>query len=247
MSIDSPGRFAVFSDIHGNRPALQAFLEDVASEQIVRIFCCGDIVGYGAHPNQCCDLIRKAGIPVVRGNHDQVAVTLENLNAFNDIAARAISWTHDRLTPENREFLEGLPYLMKEGDFTFVHSSPRDPRKWDYVLTRTEAMKSFDAFDTWLCFIGHSHQPFAVDETGRDVASPDLEEIELSRDRRYLINVGSVGQPRDRNAQLCYATIDPGQNVLRFHRLSYPVEEAQQAILEAGLPPQLAERLTLGW
>lgn len=246
MTSDVPPRFAVFSDIHANLPALRRFLESVDAQACEGLYCLGDIVGYGAHPNECCEIVRERGIPAVMGNHDLVALTLEGADSFNEIARQAVRWTHDRLTPQNRAFLENLPYTMAFGDATFVHASPIEPRNWHYVLNQSAALANFEAFDTWLCFIGHSHQPLVVELEGDRIHCPEGREVALRRDRRYLINVGSIGQPRDRDPDSCYVTIDMESGILKFHRLTYPVEEAGRAIEDAGLPPELAYRLTVG-
>jgi len=247
MSLEPLSRFVVCSDIHGNLPALKTFLEKIDSEGYDRVFCCGDIVGYGAHPNECCELIRRRDIPVVLGNHDQAAVSPSLIEYFNDAAREAIRWTHDALTRENREYLRNLPYAITEGDFTFVHASPHHPEDWDYILTLDEAEMNFAYFENWVCFIGHSHQPFIVELSSAGVRSLVEPQVTLSRDKRYLVNVGSIGQPRDRVPLLCYATFDLGDGTLTFHRVPYPVGESRQAILDAGLPVELAERLEHGW
>lgn len=240
-------RFAVCSDVHGNLPALQTFLELADSEGYDRVFCCGDVVGYGANPNECCDLLRERGIPTVLGNHDQAAIDLSQIALFNEIARTAILWTHNELTPENYQFLSDLPFVITEGDFTFVHASPWRPSEWNYVLTEGEAKMNFTHFDNWMCFIGHSHQPFEVELQNDEIACPGEALVTLSRDKHYLVNVGSIGQPRDRIPMLCFVTVDLEKNQLEFRRVEYPVPESQQAILDAGLPPELADRLAHGW
>lgn len=247
MPSSSFARFAVFSDVHANLPALHAFFEDVETQNCERLFCCGDLVGYGAHPAECVELVQAQDIPTVVGNHDFVCTRNENLDYFNDVAREAVLWTRRALGPSHVAYLKSLPYVLTEGDFTFVHASPRDPEKWNYILTRGEALDNFNCFDNWICFIGHSHQPFVVEQRDSEIHCPDPSEIELRRDRRYLINVGSIGQPRDRNPQLCYVIVDLKEMRLTFRRVPYPVFEAQRAILDAGLPDELAERLSLGW
>jgi len=247
MPAESFSRFVVCSDIHANLPALRAFFNKVDSEGYSRIFCCGDIVGYGAHPNECCDLIRGRGIPVVMGNHDRAAAAPGMVESFNDVARAAIVWTHEALTPENGEYLRGLPYVINEGDFTFVHASPHQPEEWNYILTLNAAKLNFGFFDRWICFIGHSHQPFVVELSRDGMRSQAEPQVMLSREKRYLINVGSIGQPRDRSPLMCYVTVDLEQNVLSFNREPYPVGETQQSIVDAGLPWELAERLQYGW
>lgn len=274
----APARFAVFSDAHGNLPALRACLADMKSKNYSVSYCCGDLVGYGAHPNECMDLVLRAGTSAVLGNHDQMTLTLNRLASFSDGARRAITWTARTLAPEHRARLAALPLVRRAGEFTFVHGSPYEPAQWHYVLTRGAARLNFQFFDGWICFIGHSHQPFVVaqdpfdpDDTdppwamgnggeggapaadprqalyaGPRLAGAEPGEIALDRSRRYLVNVGSVGQPRDNDPRACYVTVDLAAMRLRFHRVEYPVAEAQRAIEEAGLPVALARRLALG-
>ena len=273
-----PPRFAVFSDVHGNLPALRACLKEMEFDNLPVRYCCGDLVGYGAHPNECTDLVLGAGTATVLGNHDEMALAPERLAAFNVAAQQAIAWTARTLAPEQRARLATLPLTRRAGDFTFVHGSPYEPAQWHYVLTRRASQVSFRFFDGWICFIGHSHQPFVVeqppsdsedadpfDESGdsRDwdegAASPretwysgprlgrcKSGEVALDRSRRYLVNVGSVGQPRDADPRACYVTVDLAAMRLQFHRVEYPVAEAQRAIVAAGLPAVLARRLALG-
>lgn len=248
MSHDlSSAPFVICSDIHANFPALRTFISEIERIKASRVVCCGDIVGYGADPNECCDALRNRNIASVLGNHDQTAVHLRNPEYFNDIAKEAIIWTHRSLSKSNKEYLRHLPHTLREGDFLFLHASPCHPLKWDYVLTLSDARKAFACFDDWICFIGHSHQPFAVEFDGAEVSCPEGLDVQLDRRKRYLINVGSIGQPRDRLPQFCFVSVDLGDLRLRFHRLAYPVEEAQRSILDAGLPSELADRLSYGW
>jgi len=246
MTFDVPARFAVFSDIHGNLPALNHFLQHADATGYDALFCLGDIVGYGAHPNECCDAIRRRNIPSVLGNHDEMALKPDEADNFNDIARRAIHWTHDQLRPENAAFLASLPYRIEAEDCLFVHASPLDSEKWHYILTHTDAEFNFRAFDQRICFVGHSHQPFAVAYADGAIHNIPGDEIPLRDGCRYLINVGSIGQPRDRNPDSCFVEVDRDQSILRFRRLAYPVQEASEAIEKAGLPAELARRITLG-
>ncbi len=310
-----PRRFAVISDIHANLPALKRCLESLDNQGYASIYCCGDLVGYGAHPNECCRLLRKRGIPCLMGNHDYVAVHLNNLEKFNATARAAILWTHNRLKSDHLEYLRSLPFVLTDEDKTLVHASPRCPEQWDYILSPLDIWVSLNNFSTPLCFVGHSHLPMVVEDrmppsvpcpvlspptgcrpgdvpedkgasflppqpegwetdaelvqeifgdpddtetAGDDQATafeafdPDrfsiLEagDVELIAGRRYLVNVGSVGQPRDSDPRLCYVTVDLDERRLSFHRYEYAIQESQQAIIEAGLPAGLAQRLALG-
>jgi diadenosine tetraphosphatase ApaH/serine/threonine PP2A family protein phosphatase len=247
MKSDSPRRFAVFSDVHGNLPALRTLLSELDSNGYDQSFCCGDIVGYGANPNECCGLLRERGIPVVLGNHDYAAFSPDAAENFNKVARSAALWTQKTLTKENERFLRDLPLTMSSGDFSFVHSSPLEPNAWNYILTPSQASRAFKHFDGWMCFIGHSHQPFVAVLEEDGLTCTDLTEIELRRDSRYVVNVGSVGHPRDEDSRLCYVSVDIDDGMLRYHRAEYPVDESQEAIIQADLPSELAMRLSWGW
>ncbi len=259
-------RLAVFSDIHSNLHALQACFDDMEEQGCDKFFCCGDIVGYGAYPNECCREIIQRNIPAVLGNHDHMATTLSHIESFNQVARKAIIWTNNTLKPVHMDFLTNLPYIRHENNMTFAHASPMEPANWHYVLTRGEARLNFECFDTWIGFIGHSHQPFVVEMLlleGEDDAEltddtpkhfgqhkllcPDPTLIELTDDKRYLINVGSIGQPRDRDPRACYVIVDVDARSLEFRRVDYDIEAAQSAIIENDLPVDLADRLSAGW
>jgi diadenosine tetraphosphatase ApaH/serine/threonine PP2A family protein phosphatase len=239
-------RVGVFSDIHGNYHALQAVVGALDDHGIEEMFCCGDVVGYGGNPNECCDLLRQRGIPTIAGNHDHAALLKTNISFFNDIARAAVLWTKDTLRPENTEFLAALPLTMESGELFFVHASPDDPVAWNYVLTMGEAKRAFERFAHRFCFIGHSHQPFVIESCQGVVTCPSTPVVQIEPGWRYLVNVGSVGQPRDRNPMACFVILDETTSRVEFHRAPYDLEAAQQAILDNGLPAQLADRLAFG-
>ena len=248
MITEASGRIAVVSDIHGNLHAFQAVLAAVDGMGIETLVCLGDVVGYGAFPNECIDELRLRDVPTLAGNHDHAAIGKTEVRFFNDIARRAVEWTAQRLTPENMEWLERRPYQYElPGGLLFVHASPVSPEAWGYVLTFGDARSSFDAFEQRVCFIGHSHQPAVVEYRDGELTCPDASVFPLREGCRYLINVGSVGQPRDRNPNACFVTVDLERNEVEFHRESYDVQAAQEAIRAAGLPEELAERLAFGW
>jgi diadenosine tetraphosphatase ApaH/serine/threonine PP2A family protein phosphatase len=199
-------------------------------------------------PNECVDLLRERDIPTLAGNHDHAAVDLTDVSFFNEIAKRAVFWTRDRLSPENVEWLKARPFTLQwSPDYFFVHASPREPEAWNYVLTFGEARACFDIFAERICCIGHSHQPAIVAMKGEDLFCPEGCELRLEDEHRYLVNVGSVGQPRDRNPAACFVIIDLDEPTIRFVRVSYEIEAAKQTIVQANLPPELAERLSYGW
>jgi predicted phosphodiesterase len=241
-------RVGVISDIHGNLHALEAVLEQLQKENVDMIVCSGDVVGYGARPNECVEAIRKLKIPTIAGNHDHAALLLTDISNFNEIAKAAVLWTKRVLTEENMEFLRQLPLTLKDtaNNVFYVHASPKEPGEWNYILTMGEARTNFNYFTEQVCFIGHSHQPFIIENDEGNLACPTRPEIELREGRRYLINVGSVGQPRDHNPRACFVIVDFEAKKLEIRRCDYDLAGAQQAIISAGLPRELAERLAHG-
>ena len=224
-------KIAIISDVHGNLPALEAVLSSVASEGAERIVCLGDVVGYGARPEECAEIIRQRGIPTLMGNHDQAACGRSNTDDFSEIAEAAIIWTRGRISPETSNWLASLPWTIAEGDELFVHASPADPPRFDYILTQSDARRPLQSFTQRRCFYGHTHVP--MDFTDRASG-------------RKLINVGSVGQPRDRDPRACYGLFDNTTAVFRWVRVEYSVEEAAEQIFAAELPRVLGERLRRG-
>ena len=248
MTTDIPDRVAVISDIHGNQQALEAVLAAIDEMQIQTIYCLGDVVGYGACPNECVEHLRFRRIPTLAGNHDHAALEMTDTQYFNNIAKTAVLWTRERLSEENAAWLRERPYTdaLDERIF-FVHASPRQPEQWGYVLTYGEARQCFESFTQQLCVIGHSHQPAIVEQDGEQLNSPVGATLTMRPDCRYLVNVGSVGQPRDRNPQACFVTVALDMSFVHYHRVAYDIEGAQKAILDGGLPPELAARIAEGW
>lgn len=240
-------RVAVFGDVHGNLPALDAVLKHAGDCDAW--WCAGDVVGYGPFPNECVRSVEELGARAVTGNHDLGSIGKMDLEEFNAIARVACRWTGGVLDDSPREYLESLPATLSVSEAMVVHASPRDP-VWEYVLTGETALSNFRAFSERICFIGHSHAPefFTLDGEGKvDVALPtEGEEIRLEGENRYIFNVGSVGQPRDGDPRACYTVWRPGEGTVTYHRVEYPIEDVQRAILEAGLPEFLAVRLSLG-
>jgi predicted phosphodiesterase len=241
-----PRRVGIFSDIHGNLQALEAVLAQLDKSDVDFIICCGDVVGYGANPNECSDLLRQRQIPTLAGNHDYAALSLIDITYFNEVAKRAITWTREKITKENMDYLRELPMVITVADMFFVHATPRNPESWNYVLTIGDARQAFQHFDQRVCFIGHSHTPFIVENDNDSLSCPENPLVELREGCRYLVNVGSVGQPRDRNPDACYAIYDREKGAIEICRCEYDLGGAQEAIRGEGLPNELAERLAYG-
>lgn len=243
-------RWAIFSDIHGNLEALQAVLADIEKQAPeAGKLCLGDVVGYGASPNECIELVRRCGAEALLGNHDQVAAGLTAGEEFNEAAQEAIFWTRDRLTPDSRDWLRALPWDTAKETFRAVHSAPRDPGQFDYILSPHDALLQFRHFTEQDCFFGHSHYPGLFMDLGDGAESLALDPnkpLTLHPRFRYLINVGSVGQPRDNDPRAGWLLYDAATRVVTLRRVEYDVQGAQRKILQAGLPAFLAFRLEVG-
>ena len=245
-------RYLILSDVHSNIEALSAVMARVRRKRWDCLLVLGDIVGYGANPNHVVERIRRSRKRkfLVRGNHDRVAAGLDPGELFNPIALHAARWTARKLTPASREFLQGLPMgpIEVDGSFLICHGSPRDEDA--YIFSDRDAVGNFEVFDQPLCFFGHSHIPsvFELHERGVNVEAVRAERAvwKLVPGRRYLINPGSVGQPRDRNRAASYALYDSDAGVVHFDRVVYDVEKARAKILRAGLPGMLGDRLLVG-
>ncbi len=240
-------RWAIIADIHGNLEALIAVKQELLKEEVTRIAFLGDVVGYGANPNECVELLSEFGAVTVAGNHDWAAVGLTSSAYFNPVARHAVVWTSEILTEDHRRWIEGLPLVGHEAEFTYVHGTPFEPEAWHYIFSLHDALESFQAFSEKICFVGHSHAPVAVKEQGGRVRAVDVRALKIEDDGRYIINVGSVGQPRDGNPMAAYGIFDCEENLFFLRRVPYDVEGAQRKILDAGLPRELAHRLGQGW
>ena len=240
-------RVGVISDIHGNAAALEAVLDALDGERPDAVWCLGDLVGYGPDPNRCCELVAHHADLSLVGNHDLGVIGAIPLEEFSPDAAAAARWTETVLTDFSRAYLESLhPQAAVDGAELF-HASPRDP-VWDYVLSEPVARESLELTEAPLVMVGHSHVPLAmVLENGRAKGglAPGGHEVDLARGR-WLLNPGSVGQPRDNDPRAAYLLLDFGGHKASFMRVPYPVERTQAEIRERGLPETLAQRLALG-
>jgi len=231
-------KYAVISDIHSNLEALQKAFEVIDENKADEIICLGDIVGYGANPNECVDLIRLRCSTIILGNHDAAVLHLSSSDDFNPIASKALQWTSEQLTDQNKALLSSLPMTQRHRNILFVHSSPSSPELWNYIVDAEGAASAIRIFDERLCFIGHTHIPGIYSERGR-VNS-------ITREERFLINVGSVGQPRDRNPMLAFGIFDSSTWEYRLIRSEYDIGQAAEKIYLAGLPEELGFRLLYG-
>ncbi len=237
-------KIAVISDIHSNLTALKEAFGYIKEDNVDKIVCLGDIVGYGPRPNECVDIIRKNCPVSLMGNHDHAVIGLTDTYYFNQYAREAVNWTRRALTIQNKTYLENLPFSHHENEILYVHSTPVHPEEWHYILSDFEANQYLEKINQKICFVGHSHIPvvFASED-----GSFYKEKIDLDfKNQKYIVNVGSVGQPRDGDPNLCFVILDTDAETLEYIRLEYNVQETYDEILENKLPPFLAMRLLAG-
>lgn len=238
-------RHAVISDIHANLHALDSVLEDIEQQDVQNYICLGDIVGYGAFPNECVKRVSDLGFTTVAGNHDYAALEKIGIEHFNALAKTTTIWTRDNLNEESVDFLNGIPLVEDMGDMSVVHGSYYSPELFDYVQTSYDAHLSLSRLNGRVCFIGHSHIPVAFIQDRYITYSMDTE-VSVPRGGKVLVNVGSVGQPRDQNPRASYAIYDDELDRIWIRRVCYDIEGAIAAIRSEGLPSLLGERLRLG-
>ena len=243
-------RYLVLSDIHANLAAFQTVLQD--APPFDRIWCLGDVIGYGPEPSECVALLRQYEHDCVAGNHDWATLGRLDTEDFNPDARRALTWTRANLDAAGVAYLQKLPTALTFGDFTLVHGSPRQP-VWEYTLYAGMAAANFDYLDTPYCFVGHTHVPVLFEQTTHNgvvsarVRRPVYDEPIALPGGRLIINPGSVGQPRDNDPRASYLLLDTDAQTLLFRRVEYPVEQTQQNMQDHGLPARLAARLSNGW
>lgn len=245
-------KIAVLGDIHSNLEALTAVLAKGQELGCDKYVCIGDIVGYNANPHECLEIVRGLDLlAVVMGNHDSYTSNARELVGFNLQAAKAVEWTREQLSAEELEWLRKLP--MKEDvflnsppvRFSIVHSTMDNPNMWGYIFDRFTAAASMQYQWTPLCFFGHTHTPLAFVKTDTVVGGL-YDSLKVEANHKYLINVGSVGQPRDRDPRAAFVVYDVEAAEVTLHRVEYDFESSQRKILAAGLPARLAERLAVG-
>ncbi|MBL7071242.1 MAG: metallophosphoesterase family protein [Candidatus Omnitrophica bacterium] len=239
-------RYGIFADIHSNLEAYEAVLEAMRAERLDSYVCAGDIVGYGADISRCIELTKAITGNVICGNHDQASAGRLDTRYFNPGARGAVSWTAKRLNEAERQYLSDLKLTYDGADFTVVHGSLDEPDKYHYILDVNAALRNFQMMRKKLLFIGHTHRPIVYKRKGEDVSVTTDREVRLEKDSSYIVNAGSVGQPRDGDPRAAYVVYDNRENVIQIKRVSYDVKKAQEKILVAGLPPHMAERLGYG-
>jgi diadenosine tetraphosphatase ApaH/serine/threonine PP2A family protein phosphatase len=242
-------RYGILGDIHANLSALDAALEAFAAERVDQIVSVGDVVGYGAAPRECIRRLREIGALVVKGNHDAACVDELDVTGFNEYAREAVSWTKARLEPADARWLAALPMVLHLEHCSVAHGTLFRPERFDYVQSTADADPSLDVMELPVCFVGHTHVPVTLLRMRDDPlrTAYTLEDtIDLGEASRALVNVGSVGQPRDEDPRAAYAVYDTEGECVQIRRTAYDVEREAARIREAGLPGVLADRLFLG-
>lgn len=243
--------YGLIGDIHSNLEALNEVLKQIKKEAD-KYICVGDVVGYGANPNECIEIVQELNCLTVVGNHDYAVVNLKAIDLFNIFAKEAILWTRKKILKKNKDILKKLKLIEINSPFTVVHATPYFPEQWYYLVNMEDAVKSFKYFNSQICLIGHSHLPFIVilDTEKESIDYIDYKEkiqkLKIEKKKRYLVNVGSVGQPRDGNPQACYFIYNMDTQEIEIKRCSYDIVTTQKKIIKAGLPQILAERLSKG-
>lgn len=239
-------RYGIIADIHGNLEAMRAVLDDCRQEAVENIICLGDIVGYGADPAACLDIVMERGITSVAGNHDWAVVEKFSTEFFNPIAAEAVAWTQKRISSQQRHYLENLPLMLETREFVAVHGMLNHPEQFFYLRDIEDARDTFYLMKRSVCFVGHTHVAMVLKESGGLVEFERSVDFDLKDGVKYIINPGSVGQPRDGDARASYVIFDTAIKRIHLKRLDYDVATAQRKINALGLPSFLAARLSIG-
>jgi len=240
-------QLALISDIHANLEALTAVLDHCQSQGAERIICLGDVIGYGANPVECLELVSKQCDLTLMGNHEYAALGLVSTQSYNEVARTATEWTRNMLDDHDLELLADLPMEHSQDDMFFVHSSPFEPDRWHYIVSPESALLAFQHLEEQICFFGHSHVPMVFEENPRGLpyCYPG-ESFVIKPEKRYLVNTGSVGQPRDNDPRASYVMVDTEAREVLFHRLAYDISATQQRMAQAELPEALISRLAVG-
>ncbi|MDI6733337.1 MAG: metallophosphoesterase family protein [Planctomycetota bacterium] len=239
-------RYVIFGDIHGNLEALEAVMEKMANEKPDKYICIGDIVGYCANPNECIDRVLSLNPVIVAGNHDYAAIGILNVDFFNPYAFKAIEWTKEQLTAEHKELLGNLKLVQQVDNFTVVHSSPYNPEMFEYMENNYDVLLAINAMDTHLGFVGHSHIPMSFTSNKGHLSFSTEPYAQVKGNSKVIVNIGSVGQPRDENPEAAYAVYNKSEGVVWVKRVEYDIQKCADKILKANLPDILAERIKHG-
>jgi diadenosine tetraphosphatase ApaH/serine/threonine PP2A family protein phosphatase len=239
-------KFAIISDIHANLEAFEAALRRIDEIKPDKILCLGDIVGYGPDPNECVKIAKNKVDFSLCGNHEYGALGRTDLQTFSENARIACEWTREVLSDENFSYIKDLPVSIVEEGMFLVHSTPINPERWDYIFTTRDASYQFMGFSELTCLVGHSHVPACFEEEAGVCKLSENNPLCLEEGRRYIINFGSIGQPRDYDPRASFGVIDTEERRVQLIRIAYDIERVQRKIMNHGLPLFLAERLGIG-
>lgn len=240
-------RYGIFADVHSNLEALTAVLEALRQEPIDKYLCAGDIVGYASNPSECIEKIKSLNSVVIAGNHDWAVVNLFALDFFNPVASEAVLWTRRRLDEKNKLFLESLKLTYQDENLTLVHATLDNPAQFNYMTDGFIAEESFRLLRTPICFLGHTHiSGIFTKEKKEHINYREDDFVELVSGNQYIVNVGSVGQPRDGNPKATYCIYDTDKKYVEIKRVAYDAEAARKKIVAIDLPRYLGDRLLLG-
>ncbi|HJM83253.1 MAG TPA: metallophosphoesterase family protein [Nitrospinota bacterium] len=240
-------RYALISDIHSNLEALEQVLADIDKFDCDQILSLGDVVGYGPNPNECLDLLLRSTELTLGGNHDWAVVGKTNPSNFNRLAKKALDWTKNILRGDLKDFLKSTQSTCTFHGFQLAHSSPSNPREWHYIITKEEAAANYPFIKQNICFIGHTHIPVII-ELANCKASRALNprKLIMEKGKKYIVNVGSIGQPRDNNPSSSWVIYDDEEYSVEYRRVNYDIVKVQEKMQLAGLPDYLVKRLAKG-
>lgn len=245
-------KIAIISDIHGNLEALSSVIIDIKSNNIDKVICLGDVVGYGPNPNECIDVVKAECEYCLIGNHEAAVFDTFVAREFNDLAKSAIEWTRENLSDKSVDYIKSLSMTKTDDDLTLAHSTPYEPYLWYYISSIEDAIFNFSFFSTKFCLIGHTHVPGVIAMRETDSSISVLQPMnfnykkDFNEDTRFIVNVGSVGQPRDKNPKACYVIIDTDEKTVSFQRVPYDIVLYQKKMRIVGMPEFLTQRVAEG-
>ena len=236
-------RTAIISDIHANATALDSVFDDASSQGVTNFVCLGDIVGYGPDPSECVRKIQELNCITIKGNHDEYVLDEYDLDNFNEEAREALLWTRSQLSSAQKNWLALLPYTRRLGRNSLVHASLDEPESWQYITNRLDASLLLKEQKSLITFCGHTHRPMVFKYTQGAASKLEGVVVEIDSSSKYMINVGSVGQPRDGDTRACYVIFDRTARTVEFRRIIYDINRTADRIKNSELPNSLAERL----
>ena len=241
-------KFGIFSDIHSNYDAFLEVLKIYEKEKVDKLICAGDMIGYGAEPDKCIEKLKELNALCVMGNHEYALKNESYMQYFNDAAYLAIKWHYENMSDDSKNYILNIPLNLKEDIFEIYHGSAFEPEEFHYLFSPADYIKNFKYFEAKVLIIGHTLTPdvFYFDETRKIFGQITGSEFILEKNFRYIINVGSVGQPRDKDPRACFCIYDSSENIFKIKRIEYDIKKAAKKIIDANLPEVLAYRLEYG-